>query len=335
MEPSKKTRIRSSDTETALHNTEEISMEKVQIMKYHFVLNIFGLEPPKYATPFVRSLYKVFITGIYTLFMLALLGQLLAVYVHWGDIPVFSITVSHMSGLILASVTCAYYLKSRDKFAHLIDLLRTQFVNKMHSKYVEFIHIAERQVSVSVILTVAVCSNCSAIWLVTPYFKLYNFKRNNGTAGGNDFERLIFVMWAPFEMYQSPQFEIIMMLQTIASSFSGFTLFAIDNVFLSLMAHAAAQFKVLCAMLNDMHQNIAESDPHTTRRTSPLHLSTTDSAVTEASTRANETVCHESESGISGSYGSETARSENGQNGADAFRLYLAECIKHHQAIIG
>jgi hypothetical protein len=303
-------------------------------MNYHLLLNIVGLVPPKNASPFVRLLYKVFIRGIFTAFLFGLLGQLMAVYVHWGDIPVLSVTISHMSGLILAIISCAHFLHSKDKFLNLIDLVRMEFVPRIKAKYIEFVHIAESRVKKFLIISLSLAMLCAIIWIGIPITEISNFANNNSTTKGNDFERLIFVIWAPFEIYDSPQFEFIMVFEMFASGFSALTLFVVDIIFLSLMSHAAAQFKVLCAMLNDMHDNISENELHRTEHASAMHVST-DSAMKEALTSSNDIVPHDSRNGNSGSHKYETPRSGIGRVGEDPVFLYLAECIKYHQTVIG
>jgi hypothetical protein len=330
MEPSSKKLVQTSQKSDVIRN-EKFSVNKVQIMNYHLLLSVVGLVPPKNATPFVRLLYKVFITVILITFMFALLGQLMAVYVHWGDIPVLSITISHMSGLILAIISCAHFLHSKDKFLNLIDLLRMEFVPRIKAKYIEFVRIAESQVKKFLIISLSLAMLCGFIWIGIPIIRISNFGNNNATTDGHDFERLIFVIWAPFEINDSPQFELIMVFEMFASGFSALTLFAVDIIFLSLMSHAAAQFKVLCAMLNDMHENISENELHRTERASAMHVST-DSSMKETMTSRNDIVPHD---GNSGSRKYETARSEIGRVGEDPILLYLAECIKYHQAVIG
>ncbi|XP_023723768.1 uncharacterized protein LOC111873350 isoform X2 [Cryptotermes secundus] len=317
-----------------LNNDGEFSVNKVQIMTSNFLLHIFGILPPNNATPFIRFLYKIFQTLIFTLLIFSMLGQLMAVYVNWGDIPLISIIVSHMSGMILASISCAYFLHSKDKFMSLIDLLRTQFVSRMKSKYIELIHTAERQVKGFLILSVIISAECAAIWVAKPIIKIYNYERNNATTEAHDFERFIFVIWAPFEIYDSPQFELIMVSQMFASTFSGLMLFAVDILFLSLMSHAAAQFKVLCAMLNDMHENVSEVELNRTKQMFPLQDIADFNLMNDPVTSADDITCYELGSGNSGSRNSEMAVLENCHVNKDPFQLYLAECIKHHQAII-
>lgn len=327
-----KKQIRTSKTKAALNNTEETSVNKIRIMNFLFLLNIFGIVPPNNAMPFVRLLYKIFITGIFILFMFSMLGQLMAVYVYWGDIPVISIIISHLSGVILGSITCGYFLHSKDKLMSLIDLLRMQFVSRMKSKYIELIHVAERQVKTFVILSVSNIILCAAVWVGKPLIKIYNFEKNNGTTEVHDLERFIFVIWAPFEIYDSPQFEIIMVLQIFASTFLALTLFAVDVIFLSLMSHAAAQFKFLCALLNNMAENVSEDELNRTKRKSLLNDIADSNLIKDPLTSADDTVCRHSRSGHSRNHKSETACPENGQMGEDPFRLYLVQCIKHHRA---
>jgi hypothetical protein len=335
MKRSTKKRVETTTKSDVLTNEEEHPKNKVKIMNYRLLLNIVGLVPPTNASPFVRLLYKVIIMGILILFMFSLVGQLMAVYAHWGDIPVISVTVSYMSGLSLATISCAYFLRTKDKFLNLIDLLRMDLMPRIKAKYIGFINVAEGQVKNFLIISFTFAVICCGIWFTIPIIKHFNVKNSNATTEGHEFEDLIYVIWAPFEIFDSPQFQIIMVLQIFTSGFSASTLFAVDITFLSMMAHAAAQFKVLCAMLKDMHENISEGVSHRTEHTSPTRGSADDSPVKETLTSANDSVPHESRNENCGSLKSETVHPENSQDGADPFPLYLAECIRYHQAVIG
>ncbi|PNF19667.1 hypothetical protein B7P43_G16859 [Cryptotermes secundus] len=116
--------------------------------------------------------------------------------------------------------------------------------------------------------------------------------------------------------------------------FAVLMLVAVDATFLLLITHAAAQFKVLCAMLNDMHENISEVELNRTKQMSPLQDTAEFNLMKDPLTSADDITCHELGSGNSASRKSETAVLENCHMNKDPFQLYLAECIKHHQAII-
>jgi hypothetical protein len=325
-----------SDSREALTNKEDNSVNKVQIMYFNFLLNIFGLLPPDNATPFVRLLYKAFVIGILSLYILTILSQLAAIFMHWGDIPLLASTMCITSGLILSSISCGYFLRKKNTFMRLIDVLRMELMAEMRSKYFKFTEQAERQIKIFVFITVQTILACVGIWILAAYIDqddVNNMGNNNSTAGERDDKRLIYVMWVPFDIGKSPQIEIILAMQIVVGSLAGSTLFAVDTVFLSLMAHAAAQFKALSAQLNDMHENISENGAHTTERMPTLQVSTDDSSVKETLTSASGNVPHGYLSGTdehSGSPSCETALPGD----EDTFRPYLVHCIKYHQAII-
>jgi hypothetical protein len=327
----KKKQTEASEKREKLNNDEEFSVNKVHIMTFYFMFHVSGLIPPKNATPFLRFLYKVFLTVVFTLYILTLLGQMMAVYVHWGNIPVISTIMSYMSGLLISVISCVYFVYNKDKFMRLVDLLRSEFVANMNSKYMKFIHIAERQIILSTTFSAPIAVCLGAISIVVPFLNnntISNFDNNNVTSDGSNLDRLILVIWVPFSIEESPQFEIIMAFQMIVICFSILMLTAVDLLFLSLMSHAAAQFKVLCAMLNDMHENVSEDELNRTK-----HDIADSNLMKDPLTSANNIVSHESESGICGSPSSETLQ-DNCHVNRDAFRLYLVECIKYHQAVI-
>jgi hypothetical protein len=332
----KKKQVETPETRENFNNDGEISLNKVQIMTLGFLLHVSGLVPPNNATPFIRFLYKVYRTVIFTLFTLAFLGQMMAIYVHWGNIPLISTTISYMSGIILSAILCVYFLHNKDKFMRLIDLLRSEFVANMNSKYITFIHVAERQVILAVTFGAPIAITLGAISIVAPFLS-NNITSNLGnktvTSDGNNLDRLLFVIWLPFAIEESPQFEIIMISEMILICFGLLMLTAVDAIFLLLISHAAAQFKVLCAMLNDMHESVSEVELNRTKHRSRLHDIAEPNLVKDPLTSADDTMSHESGSRNCGSPSSET-RQKNCHVIKDPFNLYLVECIKYHQAVI-
>jgi hypothetical protein len=318
------------------NDDEEFPANKVQIMTLDFLLYVSGLLPPNNATPFIRLLNRMFLTFIFALYTYTLLGQLIAVYLHWGDIPVISTIMSYMSGLLVAVIDSVYFLHNKDEFMRLIDLLRNEFVANMDSKYIKFIHIAERDVKQCLFIAFPFATVLGTISIVLPFLNdsnISNFDNNTVTTEGSNLKRLTLVMWLPFAVEDSPQFEIIMGLQMMVMLFSILMLTAVDVIFVSLMSHAAAQFKVLCAMLNDMHENISEVELHRTKHTSPLQDIANFNRMKDPLTSADDITCYESGSGNCGSSSFET-RPEIRHVNRDAFRLYLAECIRYHQAVV-
>jgi hypothetical protein len=332
--------IQKFESKEKLNNEEEFSMNEVRIMHFNFLLHISGLLPPDNATPKIRMLHTVLLTVIFALNILALSGQTMAVYAHWGDIPLIATITSHLTGLLLTVIGCLYFLHNRNKFMALVDLLRMEFLTKMKSKYVEFIEVAERQVKVTAILAAPIAISVGALWTIAPFLSKNesdNFENNNSTNGETNVRPLLFVMWTPFDVQESPRFEIIIVLQFLVVSLPILMIFSVDTMFVSLMSHATAQFKTLVAMLNDMHENISENELHRTERMSPVHVSSDNSPVKETLTSARGNIPHEYPSGTeehSGSPSSETARPEDSHADEDVCRLYLIQCIKHHNEII-
>jgi hypothetical protein len=332
--------IQNSRTTEEVNNEEEISENSVHIMTFKILLNIVGLLPPENATSFVRLLYKLFIAGILLIYTVTVSCQLIAILVYWGNIPLISATMCVMNGIIVTMITCIYFLHSKTKFLELVDLMRSKFVAVVKLKYIKFVKNAERQVKMDVLLSSPVISGCGFMWTVVPLLNngpVLNSEDKNATAGDHNLERMIFVMWFPFETEESPRFEIIFLLQFIIISLAIFQLYFVDIMFLTLMSHAAGQFKVLQVMLADMHQNISENGLHSTKDINSLHITTDGSFNYEAHTSTDSPVSLQS--WIQVKDDSEHPRTQivclkDDEMCKDQFIKYLVECIKFHQAII-
>jgi hypothetical protein len=99
-------------------------------MNFNFLLHVFGLLLPDNASALVKLMYKMFIIGVILIDTVTLLWQLIAVVVHWGNIPLIATTMSVMNGLIVSMINCMYFIQNETKFLGLTDLLRTEFVGK-------------------------------------------------------------------------------------------------------------------------------------------------------------------------------------------------------------
>jgi hypothetical protein len=161
---------------------------------------------------------------------------------------------------------------------------------------------------------------------------------SNVTNREHSVENMIFVMWTPFDIEQSPQSEIIMVLQVIFVNIGTGIIYAVGMLFLSLMSHSAAQFKVLAAMLDDMQQNIFEDVlpkkrgkfllnkdiADVTEEEAPVHIMNKSSCTENKQQSTNQS----SELILSKKVGDENRLVE------DEFHKYLVNCIQSHRDII-
>jgi hypothetical protein len=331
-----------SETRDVFCNEEEISASNLRIMRLNFILlNIVGLLPPDCAGPWIRFIYKVFIAGVLLMEVLILLGQLIAVVTYWGNLHLIANTMCLMNGFTLSLVSCTYFIRNKSKILMLIDLLRMKFVAKAKSKYIPLIINAERQIKIYLYLSSPVVA-CSAFsWIIAPFINrktLSNVQDKNFTEVGQNFKNMIFVMWTPFDIEQSPNFEIMTVFQVFFVNIGTGIIYAVGMMFLSLMSHSAAQFKLLVAMLNDMHENICGNELPS-RSIVLLNCATEGrnfrNFMTEKRELANDTTnlsywknTHDQ------SKSSNSTTGEGGHLDEDEFQRYLVYCIKYHGAVI-
>jgi hypothetical protein len=329
---SKRKEIQANETKHTLTSEEQPSDCDVKIMTLSIMLNAAGLLPPAKSSSLIRLAYKVFVVFIHILFVLTLIGQVMAVVVYWGDIPLIATTISLMTSLIGSMSSSINFLLNRKKYMRLADTLKTEFVAKLKSKYIKIILNAERQVVFCGILVCIVAVCIGFIWIVVPFLSTntpFDFANEKSVKEGSRMEELILVMWLPSKFEQSPQFEIIVFLQIFVVTFALAMIYSVDMMLLSLMSHAAAQFRVLNAMLNDMHENVREDEIHRTRNMAPLVTGTDISYMEFSSANSwNGNTEH------SGSAGVELESLKNEDCEEDPVRQYLVECIRYHQAVI-
>jgi hypothetical protein len=332
-----------------INNDEKPCPSELKIMRINFILfNVAGLLPPDRAGPWIQLIYKVFIAGILLMEVLILLCQLTAVVVHWGDLHLVSNTVCIMNAFILSFVSGTYFLHNKSKILKLIDLLTDKFVVKAKSKHIKLIKRAERHIKIYLYLSspAVLCLTCS--WALAPFINrnlVLNIEAKNVTKKGPNFEKMIFIMWTPFDIEQSPHFEIISVLQVFLLNFGAGILYAVCMTFLALMSHSAAQFKVLVAMLNDMHEHISLNELPTTETVcspcSTIRGRDVINNVTERHKSANDTMTISSWNETGEQYSNYDCNVkflkhiyELENMHEDKFQQYLVYCIKYHKAVI-
>jgi hypothetical protein len=331
---SKKKESQVSETNDTFKIEEHFSASEPKIMTVSVGLNLVGLLPPPRSSSFIRLSYKTFTVFIHISYVVTLIAEVISVMIHWGNIPLIATTMGAMAGLFASTCTSLHFLRNRTKFTSLIDVLKSEFIAKLKPKYMRIIFNAEREVILCGLLLAPLAVIIDFIWIVVPFMNrnpLYNFENEQDVTEDSRLEKLIFVMWLPFDFEKSPQFEILIVLQAFIMTFALLMICAVDLVFVSLMSHAAAQFRVLCAMLNDMHENL-----RTKRYVASLHRATDASFTKEVPMSLNDFPITNSWSG----YTQRAARPlldldslKNEDLEEDIFRQYIAECIRHHQAV--
>lgn len=304
--------------------------EYPEIMRLNFILlNIFGLLPPTRAGPLMKFIYKMFIAAVMLMDVLILLGQVLAVVVYWGNLELISAIVGVMNGFAVAFISCAYFVINKEKILMLVDIMRDKFVATTKSKYMNLIKKADSQVVVYLYLSSPVVVCCSFSWGVATVINMNEFSNmetNNVTKTEQNVDKMVFVMWTPFDVQQSPQFEIFSVFQICFVCIGVVTSYTLSVLVLSLMSHSAAQFNILVAMLNDMHENISDNE-----LTAIETAFSANSAIDGGKVFDNET-----DEECRNGHCSELLRHFNEPDNLDEdkFQRYLINCIKHHESMI-
>ena len=323
-------------------NQEEFPASDLKIMKINLItLNLFGLLPLSGAGPWIRSTCKAFIAFVLLMEVLILSGQFIAVITYWGNLHLIANTMCLMNGFTLSFVSCTYFLRNKAKFLMLIDVLKVKFVAVNKSKYIKLVRNAERQIVLYLYLSSPIVARCIFSWVIAPFINRSNFSDlvdSNVTKRQQTVENMIFVIWTPFNIEQSPQSEIITVLQVLFVNVGTGIIYAVGMLFLSLMSHSAAQFKVLAAMLDDMQQNIFADVLPNKKRKCILNKDIADVTEQEApiyilnerscTENKQQSIDHSSELFLPKDVGDENRRVE------DEFRKYLVNCIQCHRDII-
>jgi hypothetical protein len=334
---SKKEDSQVSERKDRLTNEEQFCVGDVKIMTVSIALNIFGLLPPAKSSSLMRLIYKAFTIFIHVLYILTVLAELAAIAVHWGDIAVVANIMGAMAGLVASMCTSLHFLRNIKKFMSLIDMLKSEFIAKLQPKYMKYIFNAEREVIFCGLLLFPLAATIAFIWSVVPFLNtnpLTNFKNEKNVTEESSVDKLVFVVWLPFEFEKSPRYEIIIFLEIMVISFALLMICAVDIVFVCLMSHAAAQFRILCAKLNDMQENVSETVLHRRRCMPPLYTGTFMRQGPVPLNVPPSTHSWSADTENSGRFVVEMECLKNQNPEEDPLLQYLVECIRHHQAVL-
>jgi hypothetical protein len=290
---------------------EENSTYELKILNLNFVLlNYVGLWISNTSSQRAKLLYNCFTAFLLLVMATTIIAQVVALVTFWGNMKVITYTLASLMGVVITTCDYVNFLYHKRLVFEIVEDMRTEFIAKMKPMYRKFLDTAESRAK---IFTVFRC--LLAVVVISAAGLLPVINKDNTSDADVEFrnitiekiltEKLVLVMYTPVDVRKSPQYEITFVIQLFAASMMVIASQAIDLLLMVLMSLVAAQFKILCILLDEMVENVSVKE-----------------------------LCDEKYRSLEDfkAVSSLDGIPESGKE--DAFRLYLVDCITQHQAAI-
>jgi hypothetical protein len=252
------------DNQTTNKNVEdEISPNDLKVMSLNrMVLHISFTVPTRSisASPLKSGLYYFFTPCVFILYTLVLTAQILGLYQYWGDLDVTMENLFLTTGFIMCYWEGAYMkIKGRQiwKIFDRIDSapvpkISNAAVSKTHKGIVKEAHSNCMKLSWFIFLSVNVGT---LMWAVFPLVNLLVHSLSEDESTDEDavpqetaykpWPYLMYIIWVPYDVTTMPMYAVTYVIQVIV--YFGASLYNTSSniVFLNLVLHATAKFKVV------------------------------------------------------------------------------------------
>lgn len=276
------------------------------------LLQYIGLWISDSASRRAKALYSCFTVFVLSVLTLTFTGQIMALVHYWGNLKFITHTLASLTGTVITSCHYVNLLCRKGTVLTLVQEMKTEFIAKVRPKYRQYLDTTESQAKVFTLLRflLSVCAVLTAA--IMPLIINENTADMEGRLLNITIEdviedKMLIVLYTPFDIRLSPQFELVFAYLILAGTIMVMVSQSVDLMLMVLMSLAAVRFSVLCKLLDDMSDNVA----------------------------INVTNCEKYKvlDNYSNQNGKAKVESTEWQN-EDVFRHYLVDCIKEHQAAI-
>lgn len=316
----RRTAAKETVTATGRHGEKEEEEEEDVSSTYElkifrlnfFLLQCIGLWISDSASRRAKALYSCLTVFVLSVLTVTSTAQITALVYYWGNLKIITYTLASLTGTAIATCDYVNLLCRKDAVLTMVQQMKTDFIVRVRPKYRKYLDTTESQAKAFILLRclLTVCT------VITVGFMPLVLNKNtadmedrllNITIEDIIAEKMPFGMYTPFDIRQSPQFEMVYSYQLFAGTMMVIASQSVDLMLMVLMSLGAARFRILGKLLDDMNENIA----------------------------INYRNCEKYKllDNYSIQSGTGKAKSTEGQN-EDVFRHYLVDCIKEHQAAI-
>lgn len=252
------------DNQTTTKGVEDkLSPNELKVMSLNrMVLHLSFTVPTKTisASTFKSGLYYLFTPCVFVLYALVLTAQILGVYQYWGDLDVTMENLFLTTGFVMCYWEGAYLKIKRDQIWKLFDRVDSSPVpdisnsalSETHKKIVKEAQSSCMKLSWFIFLSVNVGT---LMWAVFPLVNLLVHSLSEGENTDEDtipqqseykpWPYLMYIIWVPYDTTTMPMYAVTYIVQVIVYFAASLYNTSSNIVFLNLVLHATAKFKVV------------------------------------------------------------------------------------------
>ncbi|KAJ9593325.1 hypothetical protein L9F63_015145, partial [Diploptera punctata] len=203
------------------------------------LLNITGMVPSKSVTSSVWKLvlYRMRHVVCFVLFMLATTAQLIAMYLHWGDIDLTTDNISIICFFQLGYLPALYQMLSAAKLTQLVRNIETDPFFTHSSTVDNARKLAYRLTCVTLCSTIVTSFFWTAYPLLARYLEHYD--------SNDQFKYLVFVMWLPCDISDPLCYAVIYVFQLVVFLTNMGYCTSILSLVVTLLIYVEARFRIV------------------------------------------------------------------------------------------
>lgn len=249
-----------------MEETRDKHKERLNLMDINLrLLNITGIIPNKriYSSLWKCRLYRFCQFLSYVLYTVVLILQVLGLYHYWGDMVIITDNIAVTTTFMVGYIPAGFTIMKSYKIHKVIDYLETDSIFsfrmiRSNNKYTKIIHEAKTLASHLTLFTIISLLTTIFFWTIYPLVLLM-FRNGHAITQHAEslrakFQYFVFVMWIPSEEPHSYLYATIYFVQVITFSMSLIYLIGLIPLYLSLIIYTTAQFKVVCAAINEIDE---------------------------------------------------------------------------------
>ena len=240
---------------------EESSSHDFRLMRLNrMVLHIAFTVPTEKisSSPLMSGLYYLFTPCVFLLYSLILTAQALGVYQYWGDLDVTMENLFLTTGFVMCYWEGAYMKTKRVQIWRIFDRLDAkpvpdtsdQALRKVHGRIVNEAQSNCKKLSWFIFLSVNVGT---LMWAVFPLVSLLihslSEEKEEEEAAQETVNKphpyLMYIIWVPYDLTTAHTYALTYLLQVIVYFTASLYTTSSNIVFINLVLHATAKFKVV------------------------------------------------------------------------------------------
>jgi 7tm Odorant receptor. len=229
------------------------------------VLHISFTVPTKKisSSPLKSTLYYLFTPCVFILYTLVLTAQALGVYQYWGDLDVTMENLFLTTGFVMCYWEGAYFKMKKVEIWRIFDRLDAkpvpetsdQTLRKVHERIVNKAQSNCKKLSWFIFLSVNVGT---LMWAVFPLVNLsvhgLSEDESPQETSNKPHPYLMYIIWVPYDLKAAQPYALTYLLQVIVYFTASLYNTSSNIVFINLIIHATAKFKVVEASILRMEE---------------------------------------------------------------------------------